>query len=193
MSDVLRTLAICAIALLWCSTTPDFSFAGLQTPANPDAAALEAFTKRVGDYMALQKKTAGTLPNVPGKPTPKQLDDHQRELGKLMMQARAGARKGDVFGLAVSALIRRNLAPIFKGPEGARVRQAIIEEPHPAIPAVNARYPDEVPLSTMPPDVLKALPKIEEGLEFRFIGRHLILLDTRSHLVVDVVDNAMPA
>ena len=193
MSDVLRTLAVCAIALLWCSTTPDFSYAGLQTPANPDAVAVEAFTQRVGDYMALQKKTAGTLPNVPAKPTPKQLDDHQRELGKLMMQARAGARKGDVFGPAVSALIRRNLAPIFKGPEGARVRAAIIEEPHPAIPAVNARYPDAVPLSTMPPDVLKALPKIAEGLEFRFIGRHLILLDTQSHLIVDVVDNAMPA
>jgi hypothetical protein len=58
---------------------------------------------------------------------------------------------------------------------------------------VNARYPDEVPLSTMPPDLLRVLPALDEGLEFRFVGRHLILLDVRSHLIVDVIDNAMPA
>jgi hypothetical protein len=45
----------------------------------------------------------------------------------------------------------------------------------------------------MPPDILKALPKLDESLEFRFIGRHLILLDTPSHLILDVVDNAMPS
>ena len=193
MSDVLRTLALCVIALFWCSTTPDPSFAGLQAPAKSDAAAYEAFTKRVADYVALRKKIEATLPNVPGKPTPTELDARQRALGKALGQARTGAKKGDIFGPQVSTLIRRSLAPIFKGPEGARVRALIIEEPHPVVPAVNVRYPDEVPLSTMPPDVLKALPKLEEGLEFRFVDRHLILLDVRSHLIVDVVDNAMPA
>jgi hypothetical protein len=37
------------------------------------------------------------------------------------------------------------------------------------------------------------LPKLEETLEYRFIGRHLILLDVPAHLIVDVIDNAMPA
>ncbi len=45
----------------------------------------------------------------------------------------------------------------------------------------------------MPPDVLRALPRLDEGLEFRFIDRHLILLDVKSHLIVDVIDNAIPA
>ena len=45
----------------------------------------------------------------------------------------------------------------------------------------------------MPPDVLRLLPKLEEGMEFRFVDRHLILLDVKSHLIVDVIDNAMPA
>jgi hypothetical protein len=130
---------------------------------------------------------------VPDKATPKQIDDHQRALGKLMIAARQGAKQGDVFGPAMPALVRRALAPIFKGPDGAKVRAAIIDEPHPVIPVVNARYPDEVPLSTMPPDLLRVLPTLDEGLEFRFVGRHLILLDVRSHLIVDVIDNAMPA
>ena len=194
MSDVLRTVSLCVIALLWCGTAPDWSLAGVQTPpANPNAVAYEAFSKRVGNYIALRKKLVGSLPNVPSKPTPKQLDDHQRALGKLIMAARPGAKKGDIFGVDATGVIRKNLAPIFKGPEGARIRAVIIEEPHPVAPAVNVRYPDEVPLSTMPSDVLKVLPKLPEGLEFRFVDRHLILLDAESHLIVDVVDNAMPA
>jgi len=160
---------------------------------NADAAAFDAFAKRVAEYTALQKRITSALPAVPGKPTPKQLDDYQLALGQTIIQARKGAKKGDVFGPDMPAVIRRLLAPLFKGPGGAQVRAAIIEEPHPVVPAVNARYPDGVPLSTMPPDVLKLLPKLEEGLEFRFVDRHLILLDVKSHLIVDVIDNAMPA
>ena len=193
MSDFLRTIAFCAVAILWCGTAPDSSFAGLQAPVNADAAAFDAFSKRVAEYTALQKKVSAGLPALPAKPTPQQLDDHQRALGLGIMQARKGAKKGDVFGPDMPALIRRLLAPVFKGPDGAQVRAAIIEEPHPVVPIVNARYPDEVPLSTMPPDVLRLLPKLEEGMEFRFIDRHLILLDVKSHLIVDVIDNAMPA
>jgi hypothetical protein len=193
MSDVLRTIALCVIALFWCSTIPDTSFAGLQSAANPTAAAYEAFSRRVDDYMTLQKKLARSLPGLPGKPTPQQLVDHQRALATLLTTARPRASKGDVFGKDVPVLIRQSLAPLFKGPEGARTRALIMEEPHPVVPAVNVRYPDEVPLSTMPPDVLKALPTLVEGLEFRFVGRHLILLDVQSHLIVDVVENAIPA
>jgi len=193
MSDFLRTIAFSTIAILWCATAPGPSFAGLQAPVNADAAAFDAFSKRVAGYTALQKTLSAGLPAVPDKATPKQLDDYQRALGQGIMQARKGARKGDVFGPDMPSVIRRILAPVFKGPDGAQVRAAIIEEPHPVVPTVNARYPDDVPLSTMPPDVLKLLPKLEDGLEFRFVDRHLILLDVKSHIIVDVIDNAMPA
>ena len=193
MTRSLRAAAIPAVALLWIGASAQLLSAGPQAPVNAYAAAFDAFSKRVAGYLALQKKHTAALPAVPDKPTPKQLDDYQRALGQAIMQARKGARKGDVFGPDMPALIRRLLAPVFKGPEGAKVRAAIIDEPHPVIPAVNIRYPDEVPLSTMPPDVLRLLPKLEEGLEFRFVDRHLILLDVKSHLIVDVIDNAMPA
>jgi len=163
-----------------------------QTAVNRDAKVMADFMTRVREYSALQRKLAGTLPKVPDKATPEQIDARQRNLGKLVIEARRTAKKGDVFGPDIAALIRQRLAPVFKGAEGAKLRSAINEEPHPVVPAVNARYPDEVPLSTMPPDVLKVLPTLEDGLEFRFIGRHLILLDPAAHLIVDVVDNAMP-
>ena len=56
--------------------------------------------------------------------------------------------------------------------------------------AVNGRYPDEVPLSTVPPQVLTSLPKMPEELEYRFIRDNLILLDPHAHIIVDFMDRA---
>ena len=162
-------------------------------PPNKDAVTLEAFKKRMQDYVALHKKIETGAAKLPDKATPQQIDTAQRELGKGIIAARVKAKQGDIFGADGGELFRRLLKPVFTGPNGPALKQAISEEPHPAIPAVNARYPDDVPLSTMPPDVLKALPELEEEIEFRFIGRHLIILDPHAHLVIDVLPNAMPA
>jgi hypothetical protein len=56
---------------------------------------------------------------------------------------------------------------------------------------INARYPDSVPLSTMPPQVLEGLPRLPEELEYRFLGDRLILMDVHSHTIVDVIDKAL--
>jgi hypothetical protein len=57
---------------------------------------------------------------------------------------------------------------------------------------VNMRYPDTVPLSTVPPEVLQTLPELSEDMEYRFIGRHLILLDAHAHVIADFIENALP-
>jgi hypothetical protein len=44
----------------------------------------------------------------------------------------------------------------------------------------------------MPPQVLKALPKLEEELEYRFIGERLVLMDARAHIIVDFTDDVLP-
>ena len=33
------------------------------------------------------------------------------------------------------------------------------------------------PLSTVPPNILVALPRLPDDIQYRFLGRHLILLD----------------
>ena len=164
-----------------------------QAAVSTDAAATAEFSKRMASYVELQKKNTAALPKVPDKATPEQLYAHKIALAKLMTAARKTAKKGDVFGPDMPAAVRRWLSPMFKGPDGDNLRKTIHDEPHPVVPAVNVRYPDDVPLSTMPPDVLKLLPKLEDTLEYRFIGRHLILLDVAAHLIVDIVDNAIPA
>jgi hypothetical protein len=57
---------------------------------------------------------------------------------------------------------------------------------------VNAAYPDSAPLSTVPPTLLLRLPKLPKEVEFRFVGRDLVLYDAYADLIVDFVPNAMP-
>jgi hypothetical protein len=85
------------------------------------------------------------------------------------------------------------MAKVFGGPGGAALRASIMDEnPGTLKLAVNDPYPDSVPLSTVPPQVLQGLPKLPEQLEFRFIGNRLILMDLHAHLIVDLIDNALP-
>jgi len=44
----------------------------------------------------------------------------------------------------------------------------------------------------MPLEVLQTLPKLSEDIEYRFIGRHLILLDAHAHIVADFILDAIP-
>jgi hypothetical protein len=50
---------------------------------------------------------------------------------------------------------------------------------------INGDYPEGKPLSTVPPNILAALPRLPHDMEYRFLGRHLILLDTRASVILD--------
>jgi hypothetical protein len=58
---------------------------------------------------------------------------------------------------------------------------------------VNAEYPDGLPLVTIPPSLLRALPALPDDMEYRLVGRDLILLDGKSGVVVDILQNVVPA
>ena len=40
--------------------------------------------------------------------------------------------------------------------------------------------------------VLESLPKLPDNIEYRFVGKHLILRDMRANLVIDYILNAIP-
>jgi hypothetical protein len=158
-----------------------------------DIATLTDFKKRIDDYVALHQKVEGGLPNVPKEATPKQIDDNQRELGKQITAARVAAKQGDLLEPQMQDLVRRNFVRIFAGTEGAARRASVMDEnPLDIRLTVNQRYPDDVPLSTMPPEVLQILPKMPEELEYRFVGRYLVIMDAHAHLIADFIPNAIP-
>jgi hypothetical protein len=169
------------------------AFASGQQPVNATAATQQAFQDRLKEYTALQQKLASALPAVPKEATPAQLDAHQRGLGKLVATTRKAAKRGDIFTPEMEALVRQLLARVFSGANGRQLLASIMDEnPMGLVLKVNDRYPDSVPLSTMPPEVLQSLPKLPETLEYRFVGDRLVLLDVPAHLIADFVDNALP-
>lgn len=57
---------------------------------------------------------------------------------------------------------------------------------------INQSYPEQVALQSTPPTLLANLPELPKGLEYRILGRELILRDSDANLVVDYVPNALP-
>jgi hypothetical protein len=56
---------------------------------------------------------------------------------------------------------------------------------------VNATYPEGEPLPTTPPQVLMNLPKLPPELEYRIVGKTLIIRDLDANIIVDFVPNAI--
>ncbi len=167
------------------TTTAPASTSDLQT--------INGFNARVREYAALHNKLETTLPVMATDTSPQLIDKHQRGLEQLMVVSRAAAKRGDIFTPDAERLFRRVLGQVFAGADGRQLKATIMDEHTADVKlAVNARYPDQIPLSTMPPQVLAVMPKLPDELEYRFIGARLILLDVHAHIVVDYIDNALP-
>lgn len=158
-----------------------------------DAKAVADFNERVKAYAALHEKLEATLPALPKETDPETVTRHQRALEKLVLTARQTARPGDILTPEAQTVFRQLLARVFGGREGRELKAVILDEnPGQIGLKVNSRYPDEVPLSTVPPQVLSALPPLPKALEYRFIGERLILLDVHAHTIADYMDNVFP-
>ena len=163
-----------------------------ENPSDANADIIKEFVRRVDDYVALHKKLEATLPPLPKQTDPKTVDAHERALGKLIQDARKGAKQGDIFSGQMQDLVRKLLRPIFAGTDGAHVRAEIMDNESKAEVTLtpNARYPDEIPVSTVPPQVLQHLPKLPEEMEYRFVRQNLILFDPHAHIIPDWVPQA---
>lgn len=156
-----------------------------------DSGTVSDFDRRVKDFIQLRDTIDRDLAKLPDKATPTQVDRHQRDLAAAVARARGQAKQGDVFIPSMQTYIRGVVKRVLNGPEGARIKASLMDEnPMQVKVDVNGRYPDTIPMSTMPPDILAALPPLGEDLEYRFVGTRLVLLDVQSHLIIDFVTNA---
>jgi len=176
----------------------------LATPhpeGDPKDPAIKDFIDRVQHYWDLHKKIEASAPPMDKKkePDPAVIVDHQRKLAAGIREARPKAAEGDIFTLSIQKPLIDTIRQELSSGRGATARAMILGEGNPKNPespakvdlAVNANYPSNAPLSTVPPSVLLKLPKLPEGLEYRFVGRHLILHDGKANLIVDILRNAI--
>ena len=163
-----------------------------QPAVNADAAALKDFRDRVGQYVALRNKADNTAKPLKQTAESSDIRASQLEQAERIGMARKGAKPGDIFTPQVTGIIRRLLGPPVKEP-GTKA-EATDEEHLPTTITfkVNDQYPAKAPLSTVPPNMLAALPPLPKEVEYRLVGRHLIMRDATANLIVDYIVNALP-
>jgi len=159
---------------------------------NPTAAVLQDFNTRVKAYVDLRTKASAQTPPLKQTKEPGDILAAQQALAAKIRTERAAAKQGDIFTPEIAKLFRSLLMPEMKGTDGAETKATMKEDPPLKVPlAVNAGYPDEEPLSTVPPNILQSLPKLPEEMEYRFVRRNMILRDAKANLIVDFMTGAI--
>ena len=160
---------------------------------NADAATLADFKHRLNQYIELQKDLADDSPPQKETSDPAKITEAKNVLAAKLQAARMDAKPGDIFTPQVRALFRRLMYPELKGEDGPETKAAISgDDGPPKVPLkVNAKYPDTQPLPTVPANLLARLPQLPEDVEYRIVGKHLILRDVDANIIVDFVPNAI--
>ena len=161
---------------------------------------IKDFNDRIKDYLKVHKKAAETLPALTGQEDPATVAAYRLSLAKAIRARRPAARPGDVFDAKVVPTLVSRVRTELEGPEARPARKVLREgnpdfDPEGYVPVpvrINADYPVRAPVSTVPASVLLVLPPLPEVLEYRFVGRDLILRDTEANLIVDYILGAVP-
>lgn len=176
--------------------------------ANPDAIVLGDFQKRIDAYMAIHKDALKEAPPLKETKNPAEIKTRQDALGAKIRAARATAKQGDIMTPEIQNKFRRLMYPVVTSPApqgtaGKEVKKDLKEElkenaeerkeegGKPVVLKVNATYPDDTPLPTTPPQVLMNLPKLPEQLEYRIVGKNLIIRDVEANIIIDFVPNVI--
>ena len=184
-----RTLVIALTAAAAVVAAP----AAAQRTLDPDRPVLADFARRVQAYVDLKNAAAMTVLPLVSLDDPAEIRRRTDALATVIKSARWNARPGDLFTPDVSQLIRRGIRSGCEGDYAMLLALAREELRGPLPePAVNGRWPSGVPVPTMLPGVLAALPPLPANLQYRFMNRALVLLDIEANLILDFVPDAIP-
>jgi hypothetical protein len=175
--------------------TGPVTLAAQQAGVNSDGAIVADFNARVKKYVDIHKAAAKGDAKLKQTENPAEITAAQEALAAKIRAARADAKPGDIFTAEIRDRFRRLVAPELKGEDGQDAREVLKEDaPTPAQIQfkVNAKYPEGAPLPSVPANFLLNMPSLPEPLEYRFIGKHLVLLDTGANIIVDFMLNALP-
>ncbi|HEY6510305.1 MAG TPA: hypothetical protein VIY56_19915 [Vicinamibacterales bacterium] len=188
MTRVLCGVVLCA------GVTAASAVLGQSRPEDKTTRASRAFTERVQAYLTLQKGLEAELSTQKTTADVAQITSNQQALATAVVAARRDSHLGDVFTPDVAQELREGIRKAFRGSEGRDIRRTILESDPaaPSMPRVNEVYPEEFPVTTMPPTLLRRLPILPGEMVYRIVGRSLVLQDSRTNLIVDVLPNAIP-
>jgi hypothetical protein len=186
-----RSAAIAALILACAARTT-----GAQAPAakpDPQAVALQEFQKRLNGYVEMRTKLAHELRPLKTTANAAELAARQESLAAAIQQTRKNARVGDLIPTPVAELVRRVIQSDFKSRAPETRRAAVSEVADGVAPVINRTYPAKAALPTIPPLLLAKLPLLPDNLQYRFLDRHVVILDGDTEIIIDYVANVLPA
>lgn len=147
----------------------------------------EDFHTRVWAYLEFRRALEEGLPPLIVTSDLAEIGHAERTLATRLRAART-PRQGQLFTPAISLELRRVLLLEMT----TEVMQAIMDEnPGSFSHGINGTYPKERPLSTVPATLLAVLPALPDDIQYRFLGRHLVLHDTRANVILDRIRCAL--
>ena len=193
MSHHLRK-SVWGLVLLSCAFAAAAAAGATRAQRKPttEAEELRQFQARIDAYMALHNRLEKESPPLHAASDPEQIRASQKGLAAKIRAERQNPAQGAIFTPETRTIFRRRLRRELQGPNGAELKKAMSDDAPSPIPLrVHAEYPPGWPLASVPPSVLAVLPTLPHDLEYRFVGRDMILHDVHANLIVDFIRDAV--
>jgi hypothetical protein len=159
---------------------------------NAQGAAVLEFKKRIDAYMKIHNEAESKVPALKKTDDPKEISDREKALGQMIMTLRANAQPGDVFAPEYQPYFVKIVQDDFKTRSAADRKALVSELPAKMKVDINTVYPTSMPLETFPPALLRKLPDLPPELEYRIVGKSLLLRDAKANLIVDILRDVVP-
>lgn len=154
---------------------------------------IKIFEEKVKTYVKQREEVRKKIPALSKEATPEQIQTFQTKFLDQIRAVRAPAKKGDIFVPQIADYLRTIIRMEFKGTDRAQLRKTVLEAETKGVPLrVNYPFPETKELTEMPPTLLLEIPQLPKEVKYRFVGRHLLLVDTDNGLIVDYMMNALP-
>lgn len=211
-NNLMRIAGLMGLVLLagcgWMKGRPGPSIVPPQD-VDMDAEALGKFQHEIVEYVDLHRELLERIPRVTEKSTPEEIAAHRKKMTDGIRAERQHAKQGEIFKPKVATAFRGLLHRQLTGPGGAdmlkeiragnprvegtpRPQDPTRETTRPITVAVNAVYPEDAPLSSVPSSLLLHMPVLPEQVKYGFVGRELILRDTEANVILDFIPDAVP-
>ncbi len=163
-----------------------------QPGTNAQAAATLQFQNQIKAYLKIHNEAESKVPSLKRTDDPQEIADRETALARAIQTLRAQAQIGEVFAPEYQPYFIKIVQDDF-ATRSAVDRKAIIDElPKNLKVDINTVYPTSLALATFPAGLLRKLPDLPPELEYRLVGRSLILRDVKANLIVDILRDVVP-
>jgi len=165
------------------------------TRTSGDVAALQQWTVNLEGYLVLRDQALQEVPRLRLSSNAADVLKGRWALAAAIRARRPDARVGDMFTFEVRRTFRKLIArgltdhQIVVSDLMAEITKEIVPGAPPV--RVNDSFPWQLG-AAMPPHLLAVLPALPQELQYRFVGRDLVLIDLDANLVIDMLPDAIP-